>query len=380
MSGVTKDGLVIAKYPEIVNKISQRLKRQWGETFDTSPESPDGEFIRVISEFIDELNQGVEKAYHAYNPEAVSGEALDNIIRLNGIRRVRNEPTKVPVLFAGTASIGATIKRGTIVATDDNYEFFTVNDVIVPGEVIAESLVLGAIQIQPREITTIKTQGIPDDITVTNLDSGITGIIRETDPQARARRERSVIRVGTSTAEAIYAALADLNLTFVAVLENDTDTLKNGIKPYHLLVVAEGSTPHLIAERIQANKPGGTPTQGDVTVTLNDSEGYPHNIQLSRPVPKPIYVKVEATRPNNVAINGLAEIQKAVIAHINGIQIAHPVEWARVFAPATMAASDIGIKTIQISEDGQVWGSTDISMGIVQKAFASKATVTVEEV
>ncbi|ARM70529.1 baseplate wedge subunit [Shewanella phage SppYZU05] len=377
--GVTRNGLVIANYEQIVEKISTRMKRQWGEAFDTSPENPDGEMIRMIAESIDELNQKVEYAYHGYNPSVMVDEGLDNIVRLNGIRRVRNEPTKVSVLFTATESVGYTIEAGTIVATDDDYEFLTVADVVVPGEVIAEAAKLGALVIQPGEVTEIKSSGIPDDITVTNVEAGVTGIIRETNSQLRARRERSVIRSGVSTAEAIYAALADLNLSFVAVLENDTAEERGGIAPYHILVVAEGSTPRLIAERIKANKPGGTPTQGAIKVTLNDSEGYPHDIFFARPVQRPIHVRVRVSRPSNVALNGLAKMQQAAVDHINNIQIAHPVEWARMFAPVTAAAPDIVVKTLEISADGVNWGVVDVPVGITEKAFASLSTVLVEE-
>lgn len=377
--GVTREGLVIADYSQIVDKISKRFKRQWGEAFDTSAENPDGEAIRVIAEFIDELNQKVELAYHAYNPNAMANEGLDNIVRLNGIRRVRNEPTKVPCLFTATTSVGYTVKAGTIVGTNDNYDFITIRDTVIPGEAIAEATVVGALQVQAGEITKIKSD-LPEDIKVTNLEPGIPGIIRESDPNLRARRERSVIRSGVSTQEAIYAALADLNLSFIAVLENDTAEERDGIRPYHVLVVAEGSTPTLIAERIKANKPGGTPTQGEVKVTLKDSEGYPHDIYFARPKKKNIWVKVRVTRPKNVAINGLKEMQQAAIQHINSIQIAQPVEWARVFAPVTSAAPDIAVKSLQISENGTTWFTSDIPMGVTQKAFATEATVVVEEV
>lgn len=376
--GVTRDGLIIANYTQIVDKISKRFKRQWGEAFDTSAENPDGEAIRIVAEYIDELNQKVELAYHAYNPNAMSNEGLDNIVRLNGVRRVRNEPTKVSCLFSASVSIGYTIPAGTVVKTQDQVKLITVADVVVPGEVMAEATVLGALQIQAGEIVEIEGD-FPDDIQVTNLENGITGIIRESDPNLRARRERSVIRSGVSTAEAIYAALADLNLSFVAVLENDTAELKDGIEPYHILVVAEGSTPRLIAERIQANKPGGTPTQGEVVVTLHDSEGYPHDIKFARPQKKRIWVRVRVTRPNNVALNGLTLMQQAAIAHINSIQIAHPVEWARVFAPVTAAAPDIVVKTLEISEDGATWVTTDLPVGITQKASADDLSVLVEE-
>ena len=49
MAGITRDGLVIKSYDQIVADISERYRRKWGASFDTTPESPDGHNIRIIA-------------------------------------------------------------------------------------------------------------------------------------------------------------------------------------------------------------------------------------------------------------------------------------------------------------------------------------------
>ena len=69
--------------------------------------------------------------------------------------------------------------------------------------------------------------------------------------------------------------MSDLNLEFVSIIENDTPEERDGIAANSFLVVVEGSTPQLIAERIESRKPLGIKAVGDVEVTVYDSEGIP---------------------------------------------------------------------------------------------------------
>ncbi|CAC9972329.1 hypothetical protein [Aeromonas phage PVN02] len=379
MSGITESGIVVKSYEEIVASLEGRFRQKFGEVFDTTEESPDGQNIRIMAKYIYDQWQLAEQAYHSYNPAVVGGNGLDNLVRLNGLERIENEPTKVGVHFDATTSIGETVAKGTIVTTESgDLEFTTNSDVIIPGEVLATCTTKGAIRVLAGEITKIKSD-VADDITVMNFEQGVTGIVREGDPQLRARRERSLVRAGTATAEAIYAAVADLNLQFIAVLENDKDVTVNEIPPHSMMVVAEGSTLPLIAERVYNNKAIGITAHGDTIIEITDSEGYVQQIGVSRPRPKDIYVRCKVIRPANVAINRLRDIRNALVDHVNNLHIAETVEWSKMFSPATEAAPDVNIKSIEISENGATWITTDIPMGVIDRPVTTTAKVIVEE-
>ena len=379
MSGITETGIVIKSYEEIVESIENRFRQKFGEAFDTTEESPDGQNIRIMAKYIYDQWQLAEQAYHSYNPAMVGGNGLDNLVRLNGLKRIVNEPTKVGVYFDATVSIGETVSAGTVVTTESgDLEFTTNTDVVIPGEVLATCTTLGAIRVLAGEITKVKSD-IAEDIAVMNFEQGVTGVVREEDPQLRARRERSLVRAGTATAEAIYAAVADLNLKFIAVLENDKDVVVNDIPPHSMMVVAEGSTLPLIAERVYNNKAIGITAYGDTIVEITDSEGYPQQIGVSRPRPKDIYVRCKVVRPSNVAINRLRDIRDALVDHVNNLHIAETVEWSRMFSPATEAAPDVNIKSIEISENGTTWITSDILMGVIDRPVTTAAKVVVEE-
>lgn len=380
MTGIDENGITVKTYPEIVTSLEARFKLEFGEAFDTTPESPDGMNLRIMAAFIHDQWLLAEQAFHSYNPSVANGIGLDNLVRLNGLTRIVDEPTRVSVHFAATTSTGETLPAGTVVSTStDDIEFTTLSPVVIPGETLAVCVQPGAIAIQPGEVTQIVTPGVPTDVTVTNPEAGITGIVRETDPQLRARRERSLVRVGNSTAEAIYDAVADLNLEFIAVLENDTDAIVDGIPPHAFMTVVEGSTIELVADRIYRNKPIGITAHGDQQVTITDSQGYEHTIGLSRPASKPIYVRIKVVRPENVAINSLRDIRDATVAHINSLQIATDVEWSKLFAPATTAAPDVNVKSIEVSLDGITYTMADIPIGIVERATTTNALVSVTE-
>lgn len=378
---ITADGITVRTYDQIVASLEQKYKLRYGETFDTTPESPDGEFIRIMASYIYDQELLAEASYHSYNPSVAFGVGLDNLVRLNGIRRIVNSPTVagVSITSPGGTANGELVPAGTIVATADGIEFTTGTDVTVPGETLATCTKSGAIIIGPNEIIEFRSP-VPADTAVTNSEAGVTGVVYETDPQLRARRERSLIQKGTNTAEAIYAAVADLNLEFIAVLENDTDAEVDGIPAHSFMTIAEGSTLELIAERIYQNKPFGVRAYGTSEVVVIDSKGYPHTIGITRPATKEIYVKCEVVRPENVAITGVRAMRDALIAHVNSLAIAEDVIWADMFAPATMASPQIKVKTIQISFDGTTWTTTDLPIDTIERAGASIATVTVVEV
>lgn len=378
MTGITATGITIKTYDEVVASLENRFKLEFGDAFDVTPESPDGQNLRIMAAFIHDQWLMAEQAYHSYNPSVVTGVGLDNLVRLNGLTRIVDEPTKVGLTFNAAESVGETVPAGTICKTSDNIEFKTLTPVVIPGEVLAVCTQLGAINIGVGEITTIVSD-LPEDVYVNNYEAGVTGIVRETDSQLRARRERSLVRAGTATAEAIYSAVADLNLEFIAVLENDTDAVVDGIPPHSFMTVVEGSTLELVAERIYRNKAIGIKAYGETSVVIMDSQGVPHTVSLSRPAQKQVYVRVRVTRPSNVAVNSLRDIRDALVAHVNGLQIATDVEWSKLFAPATSAAPGVNVKSIEVSLDGATWAMADIPIGVVERAVTDRAKVIVEE-
>ena len=118
---ITAAGITVRSYEQIVSSLEQRYKLRYGETFDTTPESPDGEFIRIMASYIHDQELLAEAAYHSYNPSVVAGVGLDNLVRLNGLRRIVNSSTaaSVSITSPGGTANGEVVPAGTTVATAD---------------------------------------------------------------------------------------------------------------------------------------------------------------------------------------------------------------------------------------------------------------------
>jgi hypothetical protein len=381
MAGISELGFTPKSYDDIVSDIETRLKQEFGESFDTTPESPDGMLIRMMARFIYDQWLLAEAAYHGYNPSAITGIGLDNLVRLNGISRIENRPTTVAVQIAHVDEddIGQVVPAGTIIESNGT-QFILGNSVILDGEALATCTEIGAITILPNETwSVVSTLGF--DVTITNAEAGVTGVVRETDPQLRARRERSVIRSGTATAEAIYAAVADLDLEFITIVENSTAATDpvTGLPPHSFMTVVVGSTEALVAQRIYENKPIGIQAYGNIIVPITDSQGYTHEIGLSRPSEVDIVVEIEVVRPDNVALSSIRNIRDAVVEHINSIQIGMDVIWADLFAPAT-GASDVIVKTIKVAKSGDTVDVADVPIEAFEQAVTNATLVTVTEI
>jgi uncharacterized phage protein gp47/JayE len=371
MAGVSVNGFTNKSVDEIRTSLEARFKGRFGSLFDVSSRSPDGVLIGIVSDVLGDQWDLAEAAYNSYVPSKVEGVGLDYICELNDVSRIIDQPTIVTVLLDGDNN--TIVPAGSVVATVDGVEFTTNVEVIiadnVENSVTATATVLGPIVIGPNEVTVVVTQ-IVGWLTSDNLEAGVTGITRETDPQLRNRRKAAVTTSGSGTFEATYSALADLNITFARILENDTNAPVGGIpaKAYHT-IVAGGSTQE-IAEAIFNNKPGGIQAFGAVTVSVTDKNGFPHDVSFSRPDGIPIFIKVVYEAFLGSSFDAPELIAQALFEHINLLTIGEDVLWADLFVPATQATPLISIKSIEVGTSIPNLDVIDIPIGDTEKATA----------
>lgn len=376
MAGVSETGFTKLTVEEVLLEIQKEMRIAFGNAFDMTPEGPDGQQAGIIARFLADQWTMAEAVFNAYNPAAVSGVGLDNLVRLNGISRISGQPSTAAVYLDGTP--GVSVPKGSTVSTVDGIEYTTNEDVILPKEVAVTAKAVSTTPIGAGQINTIVDQ-IAGWNSVVNNEDAVRGILEETDAQLRARRERSVIRTGTSTVEAIYAGVADLNLEYIAILENDTDATKDGIPPNSFHVIAEGGTSADIARRIYNNKPAGIQAFGAVNVDVVDSQGYSHPIGFSRPASKLVKVTCTLRRPEGRSLDGPAKVQAALVDYINKHKIAEDVVWANLFRPAT-DIDGVEIHSITVGFDGDVEGTSNLSVGVAERVHTSVLDVLIVEV
>lgn len=378
--GVTDKGFVRKPIEAILDGLNNKFTAAFGSTFDLSPEGPDGQVIGIVADEISQCWEQAEYGYNAYRPGAMQGVGLDNICELTNTKRYVNKPTSVTVTCSGTA--GTLVPAGSVVG-DGTMNFTTQTDVLIPGDTTAVANQAGAYYVAIGTVTKIVTTGISGWTGVTNSDVGQTGIIYEEDPALRARRDKTTAVSGSATVEAIYAALADLNLEYIRIRDNDTGAAINGQPSGTVFVVVDGGTKNDIARRIYNAKTGGVPTYGTESIVVNDSKGYPHTIKFSRSSGTDIYVKgTFKRRPgSNISSNAAAQhLQTAMVDHLNSLQPGQSVIWSTLFAPLMDATNNIQVDSLFIGLAANPTGTASIELDIDKRAHGVAAKVIFTDV
>ena len=377
MAGVTEQGFTVKSAAEITADLDAKFVGTFGSQFDTSAESPDGQLIGVVAKLLEDVWQQAEGAYNAYSPSNAYGVGLDKVAEINGITRITNLPTSVAITFSGTA--GTVVPAGYIVKTVDGLEFATVAVAVIPAIVTAKCTTQGAIKILANEVHVLTT-AIAGLTGATNLEPGITGIVREEDPAFRARRENSTISRGTSSIDAIYEGVKSLNLPYIAIIENTTSATVDGVPANSFLVVVEGGTPAEVSQVIYDNKPQGITSYGSIVTVVNDSKGYPHNIGISRPTPIDISVTTSITNLPGASVDSATLVKAAIVDYVNNLNISEDVYWSYFFSAILEVVPNIKINSLQIKFTvGGTFGTTDLVLTPQQRARtdASKVVVSV---
>ena len=377
MAGVTEQGFTTKTVPEITTNLNSRFTAAFGTQFDVSPTSPDGQCIGIMADVLGDIWEKAEASYNAFSPSDTFGIGLDKVVELNGVTRITNRPTSVAVTFTGTT--GTNIPAGYIIRTDDKLEFATVALATIPAVVTAVCTTQGAIKIIAGDVHVLSTT-IPGLTSAINLEPGITGIVKEEDPALRARREGSTISRGTNSIDAIYEAVRALNLPYIAIVENKTDTVVDGIPAKSFLTVVEGGTPQEVAKAIYDNNPQGAQAFGSIVTTIMDSKGYPHYIGISRPYPVDISIQMSISNKPGASIDSATLSQGVLVDHTNGLNISEGVDWGEMVIATLAAVPNIKVNSIQIKFTvGGTFAQQNLPITAQQRARtdASKVVVNV---
>jgi uncharacterized phage protein gp47/JayE len=323
--GVTPEGFKTKRLPQLLAELNAAVKAIFGQNFNVSTESPDGQINGVISESNANLYEIAEEGYNAFNPSAATGTTLSNLVQLNGIRRQAATPSQVQLSIGGTPT--TVIPVGSLVSTSDTgISFSTSVEAIIAGggtvEVIATAVETGPLEATAGTITVIDSP-VTGWGNVTNTSDAIIGTNEETDADLRARREQSIARDAQSIIDSIFAEiLAVPAVTQLTVLENDTGVVDGkGLPPHSIYAIAVGGPDAAIAEAIFLKKPAGITSFGTTTIAVNDDQGIPHDINFSRPTEITIYVEVNLTTFTNYPVDGDTKIKQAVVDYANGILV-----------------------------------------------------------
>lgn len=197
-----------------------------------------------------------------------------------------------------------------------------------------QSVEAGAITGEPDTITAIQTPVLGWD-RVTNPIAASVGRLRETDEELRVRFRDSKFRRAANISEALYANLISLaGVDEVRVYENDSEEVDQiGLPPHSFMPIVLGGVDAEIARSVWNNKPLGISSEGNTTVTILDSQGFPQDISFERPTPLPVYITIDITVVQEFPDDGEEQIKDALIAYINTLNIGEDVVYSRLYTP-----------------------------------------------
>ncbi len=385
--GITNEGFTRKKLDTLLQELEDEHKAIFGDNFNVSPASPDGQVIGVISGSNADLWELAEEAYNAFNPSAAAGIPLSNLVQLNFITRLPATFSRVQLTITGTAN--TVIPIGSLVSTSDTNDQFATEVAITldgggNGSVFASAVLTGPIQALAGTVTVIDTP-LTGWSTVTNSADAAEGTNEETDPDLRARREQSVANNAQAILDAIFSGVANIaGVTSVTVLENDTDiTDGNGLPPHSFQVIVVGGVDADIGQAIWENKPAGITSFGTTTTPILDIQGVSHDIKFSRPTEINIFVEVNLTTDATYPTNGDDLIKQAIVDYANGdlvqgrgFSLGDDVIQTRLFTPVNSVQGH-SIDSIFIGTSASPTLENDIAIAATEISNFLIANITV---
>ena len=275
-------------------------------------------------------------------------------------------------LGSSVTEVNANVENDVLNLTEANQEdtfaIAITNNLVfdrIGSPVTFECTQTGAITPAIGDLTDIVTTYAGWD-SVSNNVSANTGRLAESDTALRQRWNASLYTRSVGMTDSIASALMALNgVTSAYVYENDSDTTdEDGRPPHSIEAVVNGGETDEIGLTIWQKKAAGIDTFGSQSVSVNDSQGFPHTINFNRPLVVPIYLNITVTEYHEEALppNAQAMITEAVLNYGNTLTVGNDVILQRFMGAIYQNVTGIGYITVTASTDGSTYSSNNISI------------------
>lgn len=350
MLSITNSGLVIERLDAIIERLSQKMREIYGADININPDSPDGQWIGIMSQGIADINEVIAGVYAMSDPTSAVGKWLDIQLKYAGI--VRDRAT-----FSNLNDVAITVIRGTIIpsgyaVTDENgIEWVTTNSATANGTTLNmqfRSSEVGAFHLSANKELVPKTIVLGVQQVKTTTDS-VLGSLQESDESALLRFLRSYAINNLDDREGLEASLLALtDVRDAKVYENYTGVVDaNGVDPHSVNAVVLGGINNDIAEIILRKKSLGCGLQGSVEVVLF-YRGSDRTVKFDKSSAVNISVKVTVVR-RSAAIDVSKDLIKKELAS-NKFLISEDVVAGSLYCGASSATYKIKEITLSAGE------------------------------
>lgn len=382
MGTLNQYGYVTTTYAEKRAALVQVFQNAFGATILTDPEAGPGQLIDYITTLQDNEDKVGLAIYQQLNYRNASGALLSAIAISKGQPRKSGTRAVITCNFTSTAQPYSIAPNSVFISNDGNFSFInvaTINIINSPQSVELIAVEVGQTGLEATD--TLTAQGyIPNlsNVAITAIEDGTN---EESDTDLIDRLTAADTELATNDVDAIYDKLNRLtDTTRVAVYENATPSTVDGIPAFGIEANVVGGSSADIAKIIFDTKASGTPTSGGVSVTVYDTQNYPHLINFNRPTLVAIYVRVRITNREGAPITGnIAGMIQSTMDYINSLRIGVDVSRTPIFGIFGVGGFDID--EISLSYDGSTWVETNLDIGLREYAFVANINqITVEDV
>lgn len=379
-------GMYVPTYADIRDNLIEQMKQIFGEDIYIAEDTQDYQQISVLAKKIYDVNSLAMLVYNNRTPNTAIGVGLDNLCSLVGIDRKLAQYSTVQLTITGTP--GTVIQNG--VASDGTYDWNLPDEVTIPeaGQIIVEAQcsIPGNITAGAGTITEIETPVYGwTSVTNTYAVSGTNiGSNEESDAELRGRFANAASLPSSSIFEGMIAAVQDVSgVTRSKGYENDTGSVSSeGFPPHSVTFVVEGGSDEDIADAIYFKKTPGCYTNGTTSVQIISMTGNVTTVRFYRPTYKPVYVKVNITPLAGYTDDYATQIKNALADYINGLQISDTLYISVLMSVAigqmgSITSPEFAVTSVQISQDGSTWQSTDLAMNFNEVSTVSLSNIQV---
>ena len=201
---------------------------------------------------------------------------------------------------------------------------------------------------------------------VSNNVAANTGRLAESDTELRQRWNNSLYTRSMGMTDSIASALMTLNgVTSAYVYENDQDTTDaDGRPPHSIEAVVNGGESDEIGLTIWQKKAAGIDTYGSESVSIIDSQGFPHTINYNRPLVVRVWLDITVTEypEESLPPNASALIAQAALNYGDSLTVGNDVILQRFMGAIYQNVPGIGYITITASTDGVTYTTNNIQI------------------
>lgn len=327
-----ENGLQTKTLTELREELETALKAIYGNDIVLEQDSPDGQFVNIVSQLGIDLRELIEQINAGFDPDQAEGRILDQRVALNGIKRAGGTYSSTGILIttsravslvgldSDAAELNPDIENLYTVRDDEGNQFYLLSSYSF-ASADSQSLEfraaeLGEVLISENTITTPVT--VLPGVTSVNNPTGASNIGQneQLDPELREQRRASIAITATGYLDSIESALQALDGVSVAIVkENDTAlTDAEGTGPHSIWAIVEGGDDDEIGAAIYAKKSSGSGMRGAELVEVPRPDGRTFPAKFDRPINQDLWIRFNLIFPTGTV--DTEEVKRQIVDNV----------------------------------------------------------------